>query len=330
MCDSVWCSAFTPTQVWRTWLNDRDHCRVRHARAIAGQRRHRQRVLDAQQLGVALVGLEVDARARRRAPHVAMPAPAGFIGLFRRFSIDDSPSTCCSQLDAIAAVDARRQRAQILAHQIQHALAPGADLVQRLGRDAGGRAAAADHQAVEHACRGSTRAPAAGPDRCRSSPSARVGLAPGPSCCTPNCRLGKVVLSGGQRLGDDLVDRRSRGVAAEAAAAAGLAGAGPHGAEGRLVAAAAAARPLHPLGEDHLRPVGRQRLGDRARLEGEVGLAAAAARTRPGTEPLGVNSSISRTGNALRLGLGPPVEERHERRQRRADARGPGTQEIAT
>ena len=101
-------------------------------------------------------------------------------------------------------------------------------------------------------------------------------------------------------------------------------------AERRLVAAAAAARPLHPLGEDQLRLVGRQRLGDRARLEHQAGLPAA------GPEPGGhrtVRGEQVHHPHGHRLGLGPPAEHRHERRQgcchAGADTRGPCTQETS-
>jgi hypothetical protein len=43
------------------------------------------------------------------------------------------PGHVLLDLDAVAAVDARGQRLEIVAHEIEHALAAGADLLERVG-----------------------------------------------------------------------------------------------------------------------------------------------------------------------------------------------------
>src|SRR3954452_12099140 len=92
MCESVWCSAETPTQVWRTWLKLRDHCseatRVR-LQASAETASEVWIPSNSGKLSLALRSMPM----RAGVPLQLFIAP-GMTGVFSRFSMADSPVTC--------------------------------------------------------------------------------------------------------------------------------------------------------------------------------------------------------------------------------------------
>ena len=227
------------------------------------------------------------------------------------------------QLLPILAVDRRRQRLEVAHHRVDDALAPGPQArqiarqrVRRAGRP--GR----QHQLGEHRHRvvlGLERRvrPAVGhafQDRL---------VAPAVEGVALHAELQALEGGGGvERPHDDLVDGRPAGITE----AADQAAPGPQASDVLLVGAAARGLAVQPPREDQLLRVGRQRLGDRAGLEGEVGAVA------DGPElvldgPVAAEHQQQPAGEGAG-GLGAPVQEGHERRERGA---GPDrTQEVST
>src|SRR3954447_21054455 len=101
LCEMVWWSELTPTQVWRIGLNERDHCteamRVRsQASAATAIRFWMSRMAGKFALSASAAGEEKFALEMSGA---RQPAAAtvldGSTGMFSRFSIAEMLSRCC-------------------------------------------------------------------------------------------------------------------------------------------------------------------------------------------------------------------------------------------